>query len=117
MQFKDLLFKKESSGRWFIDYPEWDGDKSDLEMVYGADIFLEVLSEGLDFVRMIISDEKFEGSDVLIFVRNSDELENGAFYFLDSYLGQKFDLEMWLCDVTIFVLGTFPEKIYFSKIN
>jgi hypothetical protein len=117
MKFKDLLFKKESSGRWFIDYPDWTGDKSDLEMVYGADSFLEVLSDGLDYVRLTVSDEYFEGSDVLNFVRNSDELENGAFYFLESYLGQKFDLEMWLCDVTVFVLGTFPEKIYFSKIN
>lgn len=117
MDYKELTFKKESSGRWFINYPEWTGDKSELEMVYGSDTFLDILSEGENSVSLIVSISHFENSEVLNFIRLSTELENGAFYFLETYMNQIFNLEIWLCDVTLFVLGEFPRKIYFLKIN
>lgn len=37
----ELKFYKEE-GKWYIDIP-WDGDKSELEMVMGADVLLDEL--------------------------------------------------------------------------
>jgi hypothetical protein len=31
-----------------------------------------------------------------------------------SYQGQSYDLSMWLCDVTKYVFGDFPDRIYFK---
>jgi len=41
------------------------------------------------------------------------EIGEGAWYKLENYLGIDFRLQMWLCDVTKFVFGDFPRKIYF----
>jgi hypothetical protein len=42
------------------------------------------------------------------------EIGEGAWYILNQYLGIDFNLKMWLCDVTKFVFGNFPKKIYFK---
>ena len=31
---------------WFVDLPEWEGERWELQMVMGADSFLDVLSQG-----------------------------------------------------------------------
>jgi len=112
-----LKFYKETSGRWYVDLPTWTGDKSELEMVYGADTMLDFISEGEDHVWMLLSVDKFDNSDELKFIRLATELENGAFYEMKNYRGFEINLTPWLCDVTKFVFGDFPEVIYFSKIN
>jgi hypothetical protein len=114
---KRLRFYREETNRWYVDIPEWEGSKSDLEMVAGADTMLEYFSEGEDSVWLYISDEYFENSDYLSFQRMADEIGNGAFYVMKKYRGIELNLDLWLCDVTLFVLGKFPEKIYLSKSN
>ena len=112
-------FYKESTGNWYVDIPEWEGTKGDLQMVSGADTFLEILAEGECEVYVVLSDEYFEGSDNLEIKElgrlEGWELGEGAWYKLISYRGiPYFDLDMWLCDVTKFVFGDFPKIIYFS---
>ena len=46
---RKFKFYKEEDNRWFVDLPEWEGDKEDLEMVMGADILLEILSGNSDY--------------------------------------------------------------------
>ena len=41
----ELTFEKWEDGRWFVVLPEYDGDQEDLEMVDGADCFLDFLTE------------------------------------------------------------------------
>jgi len=112
-------FYKEGSGRWYVDLPEWEGSKDELEMVSGADTFLEILSQGESEVNVILSVTDFVGSDKLQLIKPGRlggwELGEGSWYKLDSYIGISYDLEMWLCDVTKFVFGGFPETIYFKK--
>lgn len=111
---KSLKFYKENDGRWYVDLPEWTGSKADLEMVCGADILLDKLSnQGIEVVCQI-SEIPVENFDLLEFVREAYERQNGAFYQLTSILGQNLNLEVWLCDVTRFVFGYFPRKIYLS---
>lgn len=87
--------------------PEWEGQKSELEMVVGADEFLDIVSENGNEVLINISTEFFLGSNKLQLI-NVDPAE-GAWYESDSFH------KMWLCNVTKFVFGDFPETIFFSK--
>ena len=118
---RTFKFYKESDSRWYVDLPEWEGAKADLEMVAGADSFLEIMSEGDSQVDVILATSSFSGADVLILTKlgrvESWELGTGAWYKLGAYRGIEFDLEMWLCDVTKFVFGDFPTTIYFSKVE
>ena len=112
-------FYKETNGNWYVDLPEWEGTKAELQMVAGADSFLDILAEGEGGVHVVLSDEYFEGSDNLKIKElgrlEGWELGEGAWYRLDSYKGiPHFNLDMWLCDVTKFVFGDFPKIIYFS---
>lgn len=105
------------NNKWFIDLPEWEGSISDLEMVMGADTFLDILAQGDDTVYATLSDVEIPDSDKLIFESLGDPYqwsEGGANYKLESYKGHNYGLEVWLCDVTKFVFGDFPKIIYFK---
>jgi|688.fasta_scaffold2199604_1 hypothetical protein len=112
-------FEKELDG-WFVDLPEWEGSKADLAMVMGADTFLDLICEGEWYVWITLSTEPFNGCNVLDLTHyGTDEvsqvdIEQGAWYKLNSYRGIEFDLDMWLCEVTRFVFGHLPKKIYFA---
>ncbi len=114
---KKLKFNKEENNRWYVDLPDWNGSKADLEMVYGADTMLDYFAEGENSVWLYVSDEYFENSDYLAFDRMATEIENGAFYVMKKCRGIELNLDVYLCDVTLFVLGKFPSKIYLSKSN
>jgi len=114
---KKLKFIKEYTNRWYVVLPEWTGAKEDLEMVAGADTMLDIISEGNKEVTISISEKEFEGSDKLEFVRMATEINNGAFYKINTYKGVELNLELWLCNVTLFVLGDFPKQIYISKVE
>lgn len=106
-------FYKDNMGRWFINIPEWEGKPEDLEMVMGADTLLDVIAQGDDSVSVKFSTEPFEGANILIIEKHGGE-ESGAYYLLSEYRGIKFNLQVWLCDVTLFVFGYFPNRIYFN---
>lgn len=112
-------FYKED-GTWYIDLESWQGDKSDLAMVLGADTLLEQLANGKDSVYLIFSNDEIDGSDKLIKdvdLELLDELDRdfafeigGAFYKTDDMKS------VWLCDVTKFVFnGEMPEIIWYKK--
>ncbi len=109
-------FYKEPDNRWYIDLPGFEGDQAELEMVAGADTMLDIISEGVDSVKLCLSTEYFVNSDTLEFVRLADEIGNGAIYLLNEMNGIQFDMEMWLCSVTTYVFGEYPPEIYFSKV-
>lgn len=111
---KNFKFYKEDN-RWYINLPEWEGSKAELEMVMGADTMLSYMSEDQDNIMIHFDTKPYKGSDVL---QLKDILPEGAFYTLERYRGIELNLDMWLCDVTKFVFGDFPENIYFNaKIN
>ena len=89
------FYQEHPSGRWYVDLPEWEGDKADLEMVMGADSFLTIMSEGNDEVRLILSDEKIEGADFLVLrgmgLFEEIEVGSGAWYILPKYMGIDYD--------------------------
>jgi hypothetical protein len=116
MIMRKFKFYKDDLG-WFIDLPEWKGEKWELQMVSGADKFLEILSQGESEIFIHLSSEDFPNSNCLRFMEygkmGGPEMGTGAWYFLTEYKGNEYFLEMWLCDVTKFIFGDFPKVIYF----
>ena len=112
-----LKFNKEISG-WFVDLPEWEGSHDDLQMVCGADTWLDILCQGEWYVWLTISDEPFDGANELklngVDKLNGEFVGSGTTYSLEKYIGIPYSLDMWLCDVTLFVFGKFPEIIYYK---
>ena len=110
---KTYKFYKEASGRWYIDLPFYPGTQADLEMVAGADSMLDYMAEGENKVSLCISEEEYEGGDLLELI---EILQSGANYYLMICKGVLLNINMWLCDVTKFVFGKFPEKLYICKV-
>lgn len=54
--YKYLTFVKDLDGRWFVELPDYQGDRCDLEMVMGADNMLESLAQGDTEIRLRVSD-------------------------------------------------------------
>ena len=108
------FYREQDSNRWFADIPEWKGSKDDLEMVMGADIMLDIISQGEDVIYLKFSDEPI--SDNILHIIDT-KMECGATYLITTLFGIDFDFEIWLCDVTKFVFNSekMPYKIYLSK--
>lgn len=101
-------------GRWFADLPEYiasGGTEDDCEMVSGADTWIDYLSKGKDSVFITISEEHFPKAEWLMLLAKDDY---GANYIAHTYEDEYVDLVMWLCPVTLFVFGKYPEIIYYA---
>lgn len=110
-------FIKEDTGRWYIDLPEWEGNKADLEMVEGADTMLNYVGKGTSPVELILSEQTFDGCNILKLIHDySKEIGGGGIYLLTDYEGETLHQEMWLCEVTEWVFGKLPLVIYFKKV-
>ena len=107
-------FYKEQNGGWFIDLPTWRGPKAALAMVAGADTFLDMLSDGENEVTLSLSTEPIEGYEQLIRQKLNYMGAYGADYKILSYKGIEFNHDVWLCPVTLYVFGEYPEIIYFT---
>jgi len=110
-----IKFTKEITD-WFAEIPEWEGSRADLQMVMGADTFLDMICEGEWDVWLTMADEPISrngfNSEELNLLREGGD-EGGGYYLMKSYRGIEFNLEIWLCDVTKFVFGKIPKTIYF----
>ena len=113
---KTHSFVKEGYG-WYIDLPEYiekGGSKGDLAMVAGADTMLDLISQGAKKVTITMDTKPFEKGDELTLV---EELGpgGGGNYIMRSFEGKEINHKMWLCDVTTFVFGSIPPKIFVRK--
>lgn len=100
-------------GRWFADVPSWiesGGTEEDCEMVSGADMWLDYLSNGKDNLFLELSNET-PLSEKLVKIEDD---EFGSTYLADSYKGNIFNHTMWLCPVTKFLFDEYPNVIYYE---
>lgn len=114
---------------WYYDFKHWGFDKHNLLMISGADTLCELYAKGKDEVTVeIIASKKkqdlptqlydeFVAQDIIIdgmthqgnFINSQlDKLLYGRTY-------QKGHTQMWICPVTLFVLGRYPKYIYVKK--
>ena len=110
-----LTFNREAASSWFVDLPEWEGDKADLQMVSGADELCDLLSKGENYVTAEVSDEPLEGKHVhkLTLVGKTGDI--GADYLLLEHDGEAVNLPIWLCPVAEYVFGEYPKEIYIRQ--
>lgn len=115
-----LAFNREDDGGWYIDLPEWQGAHANLAMVAGADKLLEFVGCGDPHVEV----EVIKSNELI------EELEHGPEYFRCDQIDQSlfggatynvnldgFDSAMWLCPVTLFVMGEYPKYLYIENVR
>lgn len=107
--------RKKKSYTWYADIPSWTGSKSSLRMILGADTLLDMVAKGRDEVYLHFSKEYLPDAEVLLFKRKTPI--NGATYRLKKFEGRNVKQKVWLCNVTLHVLGEFPRRIYFKEIK
>ena len=115
---RQYRFIREGFG-WYIDLPEYlaaGGSKGDLAMVAGADTMLDLMAEGGDAVQLELDTKFFPASDLVELTEICDPAMGGGYYLMHTFGGKPVQHRMWLCDVTNFVFGHLPEKIYVRKI-
>lgn len=109
-------FYKEGNN-WYVDLPSWTGPKSDLLMIGGADTMLDIISNNGAEVTVFISEKKFDGATELTFKSFATDIGEGAYYLLETYEGNTLNMSVFLCDVTKFVFGKFPEKLFIAPVS
>jgi hypothetical protein len=115
-----LAFNREDNGGWYIDLPVWQGAHDSLEMVAGADWLLEFVGKGAPRVEVEVvkSNEKLKEmeNDKRFFRCDQTEqsLMGGATYDVNL---EGFNRTMWLCPVTLFVLGEYPKYLYIKPVK
>ena len=109
----ELTFVQDPDGRWYIDIP-WDGNRSNLEMVAGSDRLLSHIAKGDNKVTLqIILDYIDDDNGYIILDRFRKSLAGGASYTVSN---AGFKEPIWICPVTLCVLGRYPKTIYFKRI-
>lgn len=117
-----VSFTKESNGRWYVDFQNWPLSHDNLEMVAGADDLLDILNNGTNHVSLQVYTKRPKEYDIELKKVHS-ALTKGAFYTLETPLNgwEKSNSvrrkQLWLCPVTLTVLGQYPQQIYLNKYN
>ena len=134
----DLTFVKDD-GTWYIDLPEWPWKRENLAMVCGADKMLDLLAatpqndKGLNRVRLQVKPsaepvapdalQSMLKEDWVELTQIRSSLTGGATYTFkgkiaadftvkDYWTGEAKPRTLWLCPVTLFVMGEYPKYFY-----
>ena len=111
---RDFRFYKVASGDWYLDLPEWEGDPEDLQMIQGADEWLDLVAGGTEVV-LDIADIAFDEAEWMDLIRLGEpNLGGGGNYILECYQEQNVNLKIWLCEVVEFIFDQYPQRIYFK---
>ena len=105
--------------KWFYDFKWWGFDYGNLEMVSGADVLCELFSNGKNETTVdIIASKKKEyhpdyeewsGDDLL------GESSIDKFFWGRTYTSTSGKENFWICPVTLFVLGRYPNYLYIKN--
>ena len=117
----DLTFVYVPEDRlWYIDMP-WPGDRYNLAMVAGSNHLLSFLDYKCERkVRVLVCPSKKQRLDMDIqgyfeCEKQFSRLLGGATYKVNGVEG--FTREIWICPVTLTVLGYYPKFIYVKQID
>lgn len=113
-----LTFVQDPDKRWYIDMP-WSGNRDNLEMVAGADDLLSYLdTENLHKVTIhVIPSEKPLTVENHTELRQIDKsLTGGSHYDATGFEGFRMK-KIWICPVTLCVLGGYPKYLYIQKVS
>ena len=101
--------------RWYIDMP-WNGNRGNLEMVCVADdllSFLDTEKKHKVEIEVVPSYIYKEMPEYLYCDQISKSMTGGSFYYVKDLEG--FSRKIWICPVTLCVIGEYPRYIYIKK--
>lgn len=111
-----LSFTKEKDDCWYIDLPNWPFAHHNLMMVSGADDLCEELKYDKNHtsVEVIVSDniEDLTKKNYIELKKLNSKFLEGATY---KVTGSESVDTLWICPVTLFVFGNYPEYIYLKR--
>ncbi len=105
----ELTFMK-IANKWLVDLPTWTGGLDDLQMVAGADTFLDEVGGGKHVVTIKLSTTPID--NVLYKLTKINEDAMGG-----TYHAENVPYSIWLCNVTKFVFDCHPDTFYISDIT
>ena len=111
----ELQFNHEEDGCWYVDFPGWPFDHHNLMMVSGADRLCAILSDDdrVARVEVIPSSTERDLPDYAQLTQLQSSLAGGSTYKVTHF--PAFTGYIWLCPVTLFVLGEYPKYLYVRK--
>ncbi len=113
-----LTFVQDPDGRWYIDMP-WDGYRGNLEMVAGADDLLSLFDTEKRHrvtLHVVPSEEPIVVEDHIELRQLDKSLTGGSHYDSTSVPGFRCQ-QIWICPVTLCVLGCYPKYLYIRKVG
>ena len=113
----NVSFKK-VYGDWYCDIKGWpEKFFPNSLMVADASRLIQLMSDGDEYVTFDVAPSgkqiKEEGLIKLSLYKSS--LTGGGYY--STQVGDVILNHVWLCPVTLFVLGRYPQYIYFKKVE
>ncbi len=110
-----LKFNHEEDGLWYVDFPNWPFDHHNLLMVAGADKLCAFLSDDDKEAKVLVrpSNKKLDLDGYAELIQKDHSLTGGSTYEVRNLDG--FNRDIWLCPVTLFVLGKYPKYMYVKK--
>ncbi len=111
---KKIKFHK-GKGKWYIDLPEWEGPKQDLEMTDGIYDLLNLISHGDEEIYFQLGDENFPGAYQMILVQSGSAADAGVWYLVPTVGEMNINFRLRLPEMAKTIFGTFPETIWFYR--
>ena len=110
-----IKFNHEDDGLWYVDFPNWPFDHHNLLMVSGADRLCAFLSDDDITTEVLVrpSNKRLQLEGYAELVQKEHSLTGGSTYEGRNLEG--FSRDIWLCPVTLFVLGRYPKYMYVKK--
>lgn len=112
-----LTFVQDPDNRWYIDMP-WDGNRANLEMVAGSDdllSFFDTERQHRVTLHVIPSETPLDVEGHIELRQLDKSLTGGSHYDATSVEGFPVS-RIWICPVTLCVLGRYPKYLYISKV-
>jgi hypothetical protein len=109
-----INFYKENN-KWWADLPKWveeGNDKSDLEMVAGSDAWLDVISLGDNQIKLEIDTNEIDNFTTKLFY-----VGDAPTHVEGTYLVYPNNHYIWLCHVTKWLFGNYPQAIYYKIVE
>lgn len=98
--------------RWYVVMDDYAGDHEDLEMVDGADTFLDFITMDDKSATIEILDEETQNGDCSALTMIDHDDFGGTYQVENCNL---YDRTVWLCNVAhLFFNGEHPEKVFFK---
>ena len=97
----------------------WDGNRANLEMVAGADdllSFLDTKKRHRVTIHVVPSEEPLTVEDHTELRQIDKSTFGGSHYDSTDFAGFRMK-KIWICPVTLCVLGCYPKYLYIQKVG